>query len=327
MTQSEFEIIASLFAPLATEKGAFNLADDAALIPASEYVVTKDVIVEGVHFRSADSADLVARKLLRVNLSDLAAKGAKPVGYFLACVWGARTRRDDIVRFAVGLREDQARYRISLFGGDTTRHRAPAPLTYSATFFGAPPRGGMLRRNGAAVGDDVWVSGTIGDAGLGLAALDKREKFGKADTEHLVRRYQLPEPRVTLGGALADVASAAIDVSDGLVADAGHIARASGVGLHIELGRLPLSEAAAAWAAKQDDPAAARVALATFGDDYEVLFTAAPAMRRAVEMAGKVSKTPVARIGETVRGDNIILFSPDGAVVVAPAPGWDHFSR
>lgn len=326
MTGAEFDIIARLFAPLATDKGAYGLKDDAALLPSSDYVVTKDMLIEGVHFLAADPLDFVARKLLRVNLSDLAAKGAKPLGYFLACAWPRKSRRADIAKFAEGLKADQETFKVSLFGGDTTRHKSDGPLTLSATFFGQAPRNGLVRRSGASAGDDLWVSGTIGDAGLGLAALEKRESFPKAEKDHLVSRFRLPEPRVTLGGALADVASAAIDVSDGLLADAAHIAEMSGVALRIDAERLPLSGAAAAWRARQENADAAAARLASYGDDYEILFTAPPALRRAVEMAGKVSKTPVARIGEAAKGSGVSLLGRNGEGVPTPSSGYDHFS-
>lgn len=328
MSEGEFDIIRTLFAPLAKDApGAFGLGDDAALLPAGEYVVSKDLIVAGVHFLDKDPLDLVARKLLRVNLSDLAAKGARPVGYLLGCVWPKAVKREAIARFAEGLAADQEQFRIALYGGDTTRHRAAgAPLTLSATVFGAPARQGMLARAGARVGDDLYVTGAIGDAGLGLAALEKRETFSKLDRDYLVARYRLPEPRLVMGGALVSHASAAIDVSDGLLADAGHLAAASGVGLVIDAERIPLSEAAGLWLARQADRNAALAALAAFGDDYEILFTAPASMRRAVDMASKVSKTRVRRIGQTVKGSGVTLLDLDGRTIEPPATGFDHFA-
>ncbi|MBY0421543.1 MAG: thiamine-phosphate kinase, partial [Parvularculaceae bacterium] len=177
---SEFDIIAAHFAPLARDPGAFGLKDDVALLPKGEHVVTKDMIIEGVHYLASDPLDFVARKLLRVNLSDLAAKGAKPIGYFLACAWSKKTAPADIALFAEGLRTDQDQFRISLFGGDTTRQKGTGPVVLSATFFGTPPRAGVIPRAGAASGDDLWVSGTIGDAGLGLGAAKKRESLARA---------------------------------------------------------------------------------------------------------------------------------------------------
>lgn len=326
MPTGEFDIIRDVFAPLsAGAGGAFGLTDDAALLAAGEYVVTKDLMVEGVHFLKSDPLDLVAKKLLRVNLSDLAAKGARPVGYFLGCVWRTDVKRAAIETFAEGLAADQELFRIHLFGGDTTRHgAASAPLVLSATFFGAPPRAGVIRRNGAQVGDDVYVSGSIGDAGLGLALLEKREKVGRAAKEHLVERYRLPTPRLTLGGALTAHASAALDVSDGLAADAGHLAEGAGARIEIDAGALPLSDAARDWLADQEDRGEALARLAGFGDDYEILFAAPPSRRRAVEMAGSLSKTAVTRIGAVTKGKGVRL-TLEGKTLDVPVAGFDHF--
>jgi thiamine-monophosphate kinase len=323
----EFDIIRELFAPLSKgAEGAFNLADDVAQLASSDYVVTKDLMVEGVHFLKSEPLDLVARKLIRVNLSDLAAKGARPVGYFLGCVWPSAAKRQDVELFAKGLAADQELFRIRLYGGDTTKHKiAAGPLTLSATFFGQPPRQGIVRREGAAAGDDLYVTGTIGDAGLGIAALRKAEKFGAAEREVLVRRYQTPEPRLTLGGALPGLASAAIDVSDGLIADAGHLAEIAGLAIEINASGIPRSPAAQAWLSKQEDANTALGRLATFGDDYEILFAAPQARRRAVAMASNVSKTPVARIGLFARGKGVKLLSGDGSEIALYSRGYDHF--
>lgn len=325
MKGGEFELIREILAPLAADAaGAFGLTDDVARV--GDWVVTADMLIEGVHFLKSDPLDLVARKLIRVNLSDLAAKGARPVSYFLTAAWPAAAGRADIETFARGLREDQALFRIVLLGGDTTRHRdKSAPLTLSATFLGQAPRAGIVRRNGAAPGDDLYVSGTIGDAGLGLAALLKSEKFAAADREHVIARFRAPDPRTTLGGALPGLASASIDVSDGLLADAGHLAALSGLRIDIDAGAIPLSAPAARWLQRQADPDEALGRLASFGDDYEILFAAPPSRRRAVEMAAKLSKTPVARIGAFSRGAcRVVLRSGDGEIT-PDAAGYDHF--
>ncbi len=328
---SEFAIINELFAPLAGEvEGAFGLKDDAALLPQAGYVATKDVLISGVHFRPSDPLDAVAQKLLRVNLSDLAAKGARPVGYLLGCAWPAGVRRREIARFAEGLARDQKIFRIGLYGGDTTMHRrADAPLVLSATLFGEPPRHGPTLRSGAEAGDDIYVTGAIGDAGLGLAALEGDEKFASAHRDFLIGRYLKPEPRVKIGGALAGLASAAIDVSDGLIADCLHIVEACDRDLKavIRAEALPLSEAAADWLARQDDEDAGLARLATSGDDYEILFTAPPSRRRSVEMAASVSRTVVARIGTMARGDEGIDFlNRRGEPIVPASAGYDHFA-
>lgn len=324
----EFDIIREIFAPLTTQApGAFDLTDDAALLGDS-LVITKDMMVAGVHFLPKDPLDLVARKLIRVNLSDLAAKGAKPVGYLLGCVWPSNVKRETIELFAAGLREDQETYRIALYGGDTTMHGAKgAPLTLSATFFGTAPKQGMTTRSGASSGDDLYVTGAIGDAGLGLAALKKEEKFTTVDKASLALRYHLPEPRLSLGAAIAGLATAAIDVSDGLIADAGHLAKASGLRAEIEAVAMPRSAAVASWIAAQDDRWKALARLACFGDDYEILFSAPPTLRRSVTMAAKASRTEVARIGTLTRGEGVALLNEKGAEIPFGSGGYDHFRK
>ncbi|MEL7488427.1 MAG: thiamine-phosphate kinase [Pseudomonadota bacterium] len=266
---TEFSIIEEFFSPLSRDAdGAAQLKDDVAVLARDDYVVTNDMMIAGVHCRADDALDDVARKLLRVNLSDLAAKGARPIGYFLACAWPAGATRKDIAAFVDGLERDQDAFHLALFGGDTTVHRDPsAPLVASVSMFGAPPRHGVVRRDGAASGDDVYVSGTIGDGFLGLQALEKKAAFSRTARAHVTARYLTPTPRIVFGSAIAGFASATIDVSDGLIADAGHIARASGADLRIVLraDELPLSEAAEGWIAAQDDEAAALAALASGG--------------------------------------------------------------
>ncbi|MFQ5562466.1 MAG: thiamine-phosphate kinase [Parvularculaceae bacterium] len=327
--ESEFDIIREIFAPLAGDApGAFGLNDDAALMDEAAYVVTNDMMIAGVHFLADDPLDLVARKLMRVNLSDLAAKGAKPVGYFLACAWPKKTRRADIELFAKGLEEDQRAFRCALLGGDTTAHRSTeGPLTLSATFMGAPARQGLIRRAGAVSGDDLYVTGTIGDAGLGLAALSGTETFPRQDKEALTTRYRLPAPRLALGGAIAGLASAALDVSDGLLADAGRLSDASQVKLTIEAGRIPLSTAASAWLEGRKNAKTAIAKLAGFGDDYEILFIAPPALRRSVEMAARASRTPVARIGSVSKGAGVALVGAEGEEIAVKRAGYDCFAR
>jgi thiamine-monophosphate kinase len=270
----EFEQIARLYRPLTRgAPEALDLLDDAAVLsarPGFDLVLTKDTLVEGVHFLAGTPPELIARKLLRVNLSDLAAKAADPHGYLLAASWPRGFGWPERQAFAEGLRQDGETYGLVLLGGDTTS--TPGPLTVSLTLLGWTPAGRMVRRAGARPGDLVMVSGAIGDGGLGLAAA--RGEISDPDGS-LTRRYTLPQPRLELRDALRAHATAACDVSDGLVADAGHIARASGVGFTLDLELLPLSPAARRWLADQPDSAGALLRLATAGDDYEVLCTAA----------------------------------------------------
>jgi thiamine-monophosphate kinase len=315
----EFEWIARVLRPLARNTPeAFDLADDAAAIsprPGFDLVVSQDAIVEGVHFLADDSPDLVARKLLRVNLSDLAAKGAEAYGYLLTVAWPARFGWPEREAFAGGLAEDQARFGLKLFGGDTTA--TPGPLVASVTILGWVPAGRMVRRAGAAAGDVVLASGTIGDGGLGLRAA-KGGLVGVSYRQQawLATRYRLPEPRLGLGNPLRTCAHAAADVSDGLVADAGHIAEASGVGLDLDLNRLPLSEAAQAWL-QTADPVAGRMELATSGDDYEVVCTASPDRAGELVAAADALGVPMTEVGTITATPGVRVFAAGREIAVA----------
>lgn len=323
----EFDLIEKYFRPLAGGSNeAMGLLDDVAVTEKNSFVITKDLIVSGTHFLPKDPLDLVARKLIRVNLSDLAAKGAKPYAYFLGCVWPLSTKESQIADFARGLEEDQRAFGLTLLGGDTTMHSAKAaPLVLSVTMLGTPPKRGIVRRDGGQAGDDLYVSGTIGDSGLGLAVLKKQIKMTPVDKASLSNRYHLPTPRLTLGSALAGMATAALDVSDGLIADAGKLAAASGLGAEIEASALPRSTAAASWIATQDNRWQALATIASFGDDYEILFSAPPSMRRSVMVASSAAKTDVTRIGTLVKAAGIRLVKDQGEEIKVPAPGYDHF--
>jgi thiamine-monophosphate kinase len=306
----EFEQIAKLFRPLTRgAPEALDLLDDAAVLPQRpgfDLVVTKDAIVEGVHFLTGTPPDLIARKLVRVNLSDLAAKGAEPYGYFLAVSWPAGFGWPQREAFAEGLRQDGAAFGLALLGGDTTS--TPGPLTLSMTMLGWVPAGGAVLRSGAKAGQLLMVSGVIGDGTLGLAAA--RGEIADSDGE-LQERYHLPTPRLDLRGVLRLGASAACDVSDGLVADVGHIARASGLGFELDLGRVPLSASAEAWLKAQPDRAAAITRLATGGDDYEVACT------------GSAPIPGFTVIGSAVAATGVVT-RLDGLAVDCGAGGWRH---
>ena len=219
---AEFSLIARHFRPLAGP-GAMDLTDDAAVLtppPGRQLVLTADAMVAGVHFLPDDPPDLVGRKLLRVNLSDLAAKGAVPLGYLMTVSTPRDTPEAWFAGFAAGLAQDQATYRVTLLGGDTTS--TPGPISLSLTILGHVAPDTAVHRFGAQDGDEIWVTGTIGDGALGLAVARGRLID---PTGFLLSRYRLPQPRV--GIALAGIASAGMDVSDGLVQDLGHICRAS----------------------------------------------------------------------------------------------------
>lgn len=322
----EFDLIERYLAPLAKgEKGAFGLKDDAAYIAPRAghgFVITADAIIEGVHFLRSDPPDDIARKALRVNLSDLAAKGARPRVYFMTTAWPAWIDERWIASFASGLAQDQKKFGIHLGGGDTVR--TFGPLCLSVTAMGEVRSGGMVRRSGARQGDDVWVTGTIGDAGLGLrVAQVPVERLSPADRKYLLQRYRVPEPRVVLGPHLGKLASSAIDVSDGLVADAGHLAAQSGVALTLSLHDVPLSAAA------QHAEAAGLVQKADLlvaGDDYEILLTAPAANRRKIELLGARIGLQISRIGSCHKGaPGVFVLHEDGEPLQFAQTGFTHF--
>jgi thiamine-monophosphate kinase len=270
-------------------------------------------MVAGVHFLPDDPPDLIGRKLLRVNLSDIAAKGAVPLGYLMTVSAPRETPDSWFAGFVDGLAADQAAFAVTLLGGDTTA--TPGPLSLSLTIIGHVAPGAMIRRAGARPGDGVWVTGTIGDGALGLAVAQGR----LADASgHLLGRYRLPRPR--LGLSLGGIAAAAMDVSDGLVQDLGHLCRAGGLGATIEAAAVPLSGAARAagpdWLAT----------CLTGGDDYELLLAVPPAHEAALASAAATAAVAVTKIGEFCPGDPVVVVTgSDGAPMALGAGGWSHF--
>jgi len=326
----EFELIARLFAPLAAGwPGACGLTDDVAYLPlegdlvapGEELVLKTDAIVAGVHFLVEDPPDLVARKLLRVNLSDLAAKGARPLVYLLAIMLPASIDFGWLVRFTEGLRADQQAFGLHLAGGDTDA--TPGPLTLAATLLGAVPAGRRMLREGARAGDGVFVSGTIGDGALGLKAI-RGELAGltPAQLAALAHRYRLPEPRLALGARLRGLAHATMDISDGLVGDLEHICEASRVGAIIEAVRVPLSEAARAALAR--NPALIESVLGG-GDDYELLFAAPISAEGALGALGRELGVPIARVGRIVAGERVQALDQEGRRLALAQRGYRHF--
>jgi len=315
--RGEFDLIADLFAPLATDPAALGLTDDGAVLPAGtdDLVVVKDALVEGVHFLADDPPAAVAQKALRVNLSDLAAMGARATHYLVALVRPARIEDAWLDAMVAGLEADQATYGVSLLGGDTVA--TPGPLVLSVTALGRVPPGAALTRGGAGPGEDVWVSGTLGDAALGLGVLRGGWSPPDDDAAALVNRYRLPQPRLALGAALRGVATACQDVSDGLVQDLGHIAEHSAVAVTIEAAAVPLSDAA------RDAPDALTKAL-TGGDDYELVFTAPPERRLQIQALARPLALPLTRIGRTAAGSGVVVLDEAGAPLNLDRRGWSH---
>jgi thiamine-monophosphate kinase len=319
----EFERIRRFFAPLAGP-GGLELRDDAAVVDCRtgrSLVVTADAIVAGVHYLPDDPPELVARKLLRVNLSDLAAMGARPLHYVLTTALPAELGSEWLARFAQGLDEDQRRFGVDLLGGDSVATTGPAVL--SLTAIGEVVAGNVIRRNDARPGDLIWVSGTIGDAFLGLRLL--RGAYPELASQHrdyLIDRFRIPEPRIELGPLLSGIAHAMIDISDGLVADLGHICETSDVAARVELGLLPLSPAARAIVGV--DPAIRRH-LAVGGDDYELLFTAPVEASASVAALASRLGTPITRIGEIEPGAGVRLVGLDRRTIRLDDTGYRHF--
>lgn len=320
----EFDLIRRIFAPLATDPGAFSLTDDAAVcnVPSgTEQVMTKDAMVSGIHFLPTDPPEDIARKLLRVNLSDLAAMGATPVGYLLACFWPIDQEMDWITAFAAGLSEDQKNYSISLLGGDTVK--TPGPLSLSLTAVGQVPTGQILRRNGAKAGDLIAVSGTIGDGALGLkASQGDLTGLKSSQVEFLTGRYRRPAPRILLGQSLYPLASACIDISDGLLADIGHIGEQSKIRAIVNADKIPLSMAART--ALEQDPSLMQVILSG-GDDYELAFTFPPDREKEVLSLAESCGCDITIIGHLETGAGVTVLDADGSEISIDKPGWQHF--
>ena len=313
---AEFGLIARHFRPLASEAG-LGLADDAAVFtppPDRQIVVSADAMVAGVHFLPDDPTDTIGRKLLRVNLSDLAAMGAAPLGYLLTVSVPTGTPDSWFAAFAYGLSLDQEEYGIGLLGGDTTS--TPGPISLSATVLGHVAPGAALRRYGARDGDGIWVTGTIGDGALGLRAC--RGEIADP-TGWLASRYRLPQPR--LGLDLHGIASAAMDISDGLIQDLGHICTASGTGATIYQHLVPLSPAARSAIGH-----AAPTGCVTGGDDYELLLTVPAAMEAALRQTCADAQTQITRIGEVTAGPaEVRLLDDKGGQIAIAKGGWSHF--
>ena len=268
-----------------------------------------------------DTLDTVAQKLLRVNLSDLAAKGAEPFGYLLACHWSERCGWPEREAFVAGLRRDQAIFDISLLGGDTVK--TPGPASFSATLMGWAPSSSTVSRGGARPGDLVFVTGTIGDGWLGLQAVQGALSLEPERMDALEAAYRTPMPRVEFAPVVRGLATASADVSDGLLADAGHIAEASGVRIELDLEVLPLSAAAQAWLDSRVDPQGALELLATGGDDYEIVLTVPVGAENALRREAERRHLRLTRIGRVVQGKGVIVRHL-GQPVTPTRVGWTH---
>ncbi|MGH8620064.1 MAG: thiamine-phosphate kinase [Burkholderiales bacterium] len=319
---SEFDLIRRHFArPRGTSARArLGIGDDAALLRApagAELAVTTDTLVEGVHFLRGTHPGRLGHKALAVNLSDLAAMGATP-RYALLALTLPKADPRWLTAFSEGFFRLARRYGVELVGGDTTR----GPLSITITAIGEVPAGQALRRDGAKPGDDIWVTGTLGDAAIGLAALQGRIRLTVRDRQHCVECLEMPQPRLVVGRALRGVASAAIDLSDGLAADLGHLCERSKLAADVWLDHVPRPDQIGACRTT----ALAREVLLAGGDDYELLFTAPPRMRMKIERAGFGNGVMVTRVGKITRGPAGRVRVYEGSTILRlPRGGYDHF--
>lgn len=326
---AEFDLIARYFAPLAEgEPGAFGLQNDAAVLDVASghsLVTTLDSMVAGVHYLPDDPPDQVAKKLLRVNLSDLAAMGACPRGYLLSLALTGAEDEDWLAALARGLEQDQQKYGVILLGGDTLR--TPGSQTLSLTALGEVSRGQALQRGTARPEEDIYLTGRLGEAALGLFVRlgQVTEKLPGLTAEQLDRlevAYRLPQPPVQLGPLLPGLATACLDVSDGLMGDLGHIARGSGLGAEVETARLPLAPEVRRLVETIPDRLQDVV---SGGDDYQLLFTAPQERRDAVARLSGDSGVAISRIGRMTQGNRVRLLDEQEREVAVAHAGWTHF--
>ena len=315
----EFDLIKQFFVREPSQAGvAVGIGDDCAVLsptPGMQWLVSTDMLVEGRHFLSTVAPERLGHKALSVNLSDLAACGATPRAFTLALAL-PHADADWLAGFSKGLFALADEYGIALVGGDTTQ----GPLNISITVMGEAPAGMALLRSGARVGDDIYVSGQLGDARLALEVFRGKVALSGEQFEQVRRAMECPQPRVALGQALRGIANSAVDVSDGLIGDLGHILQRSAVGASLEVDLLPRSAVLA------DQPQALRRECGLAGgDDYELVFTAAPALAADVRRAAEQSGTPVTRIGRIEAATGLRLLDPQGQVFPSKFSSFDHF--
>ena len=315
----EFDLIARHFTRPAAN-AVLGVGDDCALVDITngmDLAVSTDTMVSGTHFFPDVDPENLGHKALAVNLSDMAAMGAMPYWAMLALTVPT-VDHEWLAAFAKGFFDLATEFNVSLIGGDTTR----GPLALTVTIMGEVPAGAALRRSGAKAGHDVWVSGNIGDAALAVAHRNGKLVLEEGDYHEAVMRLYEPTPRVGLGQGLRGIATAAIDISDGLLADLGHICRLSGVGATVDIGSIPLSPIGA----KHFDSDPGRSAIIAGGDDYELCFTAASNSRESITEMAEGLGIPLTRIGQVKRGKGVSLLGPDGKAVKIDGRGYDHFS-
>lgn len=315
----EFDLIARHFTRPAGN-AVLGVGDDCALVNVSngmDLAVSTDTMVSGTHFFPDVDPESLGHKALAVNLSDMAAMGAMPHWATLALTM-PEVNHEWLARFSKGFFDLAEEFGVSLIGGDTTR----GPLSLTVTILGEVPAGAALKRSGARVGNDIWVSGNLGDAALAIAHRQGRIQLSEGDHLEVAMRLYEPTPRVSLGQALRGLATSAIDISDGLLADLGHICALSGVGAVVEGDRLPVSEVGARYI----DTPAGLAAMVSGGDDYELCFTAPSGARESIEDLVSMLAVPLTRIGEIRAGTGVSLVDAQDRPVAVESGGYDHFT-
>lgn len=328
MASGEDDLIERYFRPLARNPAALGLRDDAAVItppPGTDLVLTTDSVIEGLHFFPDDPADTIAKKALRANLSDLAAKGAEPLGFLLTLALPKAVGEAWLAAFAGGLAADIEAYDCPLLGGDTDA--TPGLLSVSIAAFGCVPHGGMVRRAGAKAGDLIVVTGTLGDSALGLKLRGEPKLAGSAGLDageraHLLERYLLPQPRLAFAQALREHAHAAIDISDGLAGDLAKLAERSRVSARVEIAQLPLSPAVRRLVAAR--PELIETVLSG-GDDYEIVAAIPRAALAGLRQAAEESGCALTEIGVAGAGSGVGLIAADGQPMRLVRPSFSHF--
>ncbi len=322
---NEFDLIEKYFLPLTGGfPGALGLKDDAAIIesdPEYSFIVTKDAIVENVHFLKFDPALTIGQKLMGVNLSDLAAMGALPYAYFLSVILPKSTSENWVKEFCAGIKIAIGKYGGVVSGGDSVRH--DGPITLSLTAIGKVKKGRALKRSGAKCGDLIFVSGSIGSAYLGLQILQGKLSLKNKSLERtLISSYQIPVPRIELGNKLIGVASACIDISDGLLAELNHICKLSGQGAEIYMENIPMVDG---WALPYPSPlpeGEGILSMITAGDDYELLFTVPESKREKIEELQSI--VPITEIGRLTNSGELIVLDKHGQQVKISKFGYEH---
>ncbi len=327
LKMNEFELIEHCFAPLAGPEG-LRLKDDAALYtPRENYdlVITTDTFVEGVHFPNGMYGADVAERLLRTNLSDIAAKGGTPLGYLLSVAMHADKMEKWLPAFAKGLETTQAEFGCTLWGGDTTATTTQA--VYSITLIGEVPRDEMVQRQGAAIGHDIWVTGVLGDAMLGCRLATNQLISPVPNGQDLFSfesAYWRPEPAFEYRKILQRFATAAADVSDGILADVTHISKLADGCATINFDALPFSLGAEAWADGQDDAITSRMELASFGDDYGVVFTSEQMDRQAIFDMAREARLKATLVGSVLPGSGAVSLDVEGQAMAWAQTGYRH---